>query len=523
MYIPLFPFFVSLLIVAFIVFRSIVNDKFSQIPFIASVVNAVGFLAYIPFYNQYINVVWFKYLFITHISLVAFITLLIVYLTFRRELFLRIHYRIFMSSMIKTRWNAYYVIDRKGRVNEISDGFLEEIGFSRSEVIGKPLFDVLNRSIRITSFDGVETNNRSVEAFYDDYQKTVKKGQFDEHTILFQNHKGTPVILHTVEQPIYFMGKYRGRINVGEKQSDFNLVGIERELKLEKANFESLRLKYAATLEIVDEGLYFIDLDERYLWGSDTFIKMLGLNDNMINFEDYQKYIFEDDINQYLGTLSSLTRKKETFKTRYRFLINGKYIWVTDKGKRIFEDRQSNIIIGTLNKSTTSGFSREGLEALDSLKTGEELHYHLSRLLEDKRTFQLALFELSNIPEVNETYGRNLGNMLMNEYVKKLQSTFLSESSEMFRLTGLVFAVTIVDPRKMDILRKGVLSNKEFLNLKMGYGSIQTELEVLLGVSTSYKDSNDPDKLLEYAHQALGLARHKDFQSNVCYYHDING
>ena len=134
-----------------------------------------------------------------------------------------------------------------------------------------------------------------------------------------------------------------------------------------------------------------------------------------------------------------------------------------------------------------------------------------------------SLFELSNIPTINKEYGREIGNMLILEYVKKLKMSFISESSDIFRVSGLIFAVTIVDPRKMELLRSGILQDSEFLNLPMNYGAISTKVEVSLGISSSYKDSKDAHKLYEMAHKALSVAKHESFKLNVCYYSDLNG
>ncbi len=521
--IPLIPFVLAIIIVVLVLFFNILDDKFYQAPFIFALINAMGFLVYLPFYNKMIDQTWFYHLFFSQILLNLFALAVIFIVYFKKVSFFKIHYKIFLKSIKATKWNAYYVVDQKGRIKQMSEPILEELGFSFNEVKDKQIFEVFNKSIRITNFDDVQTNNRSLETFYQQYQKTVKKDQLDSRSLIFQNYQGKSVLLQTVEQPIFIMGKYKGRINIGEKRSDFSLVAIERELLAAKEELESLRLKYIATLDLADVGLYYIDLDERYLWGSEKFVEQTGLASNVINFEDYQKYIYQDDLNSYLGTLSSLTVRKQTFKTRYRLLINGQYVWVDDRGKRIFEDKASNIILGSLNVVETSTYSKTGSDIVDSLKTEKELYYHLSELLKANKTFQIALFELANIPEVNKTYGRDIGNMLISEYVKKLKTSFMSESSEIFRISGLVFAVSLVDPRKMELLRTGVKNNPKFLNLEINYGAISTEVEVFLGVSSSHSEGKEVEILFERAQQALALARHQDFKSNVCYYSDING
>ncbi len=521
--IPLMPFLLALLIFLFVYLIKFIDDKHHHISLILALINAVVFLVYIPFYKTFEKQNWFFYLFLGQGILTGVLLLVVGFIYIMKLTFFKKHYKSFLNSIKATKWNAYYVVDQKGKIKEMSEGVLEELGFKLEDVIGKNLFDVFNKSIRITNFDDVKTSNRSLQTYYDSYPKEVKKDQLDLHTMVFQNYKGNSVLFTMVEQPIFIMGIYKGRINIGEKQSDFNLVGIEKELVNTKNELESLRIKYITTMELTEEALYYIDLDEKYLWGSENFLKQTGLKTHSIAYEDFQKYIYPEDLNSYLGTLSSLTTKKESFKTKYRFLKDGKYIWASDKGKRIFEDKSSNIILGAFNIIHAEGYFKVGIDTIDNLKTEKELNFHLKTLLDQKKTFQLALFDLSNIPEINKKYGREVGNMLISEYIKKLKTSFMSDSSEIFRISGIVFAVSIVDPRKMELLRTGLKGNNEFLNLTLKYGVVSAEIEVLLGVSSSYTDSKDASELISFAEQALNMARHKDFKLNACYYSDLNG
>ncbi len=520
--IPLIPFALAIVILILIAFINIVDSKIHQTISIIALVNAVVFLVYMPFYDRFIEQQWFYITFITHIAINALATTIIILFLLIKVIFFKQHYNIFLNSIKNTKNNAYFVVNKKGRIKEMSESILEELGFEFKDVKGKNIFNIFNKSIRITHFDNIETNNRSLEVYYEDYNKEVKKNQIDTHTLVFQNYKGQSVLMRLVEQPLFIFKKYRGRINIGEKQSDFNLLEIEQKLKQSERDLESLRLKYIATMEIVDKGLYYIDLDDKSIWASEQLVKSLKLSSQVLNFEDFQSYIHPDDEKSYLGSLSNLTTRKDTFKTRYRFMSGGQYIWISDTGKRIFEDQQSNLILGSIEVIDASGYSKTGLETLDNLKSEKHIVPHLSSLMEQNKTFELALFHLANIPEINSEYGREVGNMLLSEYVKKLTGSFMSESSDIFRLTGITFAVTIVDPRKMSILKSGVASNPAFLNLKMNYGVIQAEVEGLMGVSASPKDAKTAQELLDKATQALNLARHKDYKGYACYYSDIN-
>lgn len=522
-YYPLFPFILALSTWVFIILIGVIDEK----PYrFFQVIAIFLMLLYIPialFYDAYVaeTILETVYMYLSMVSIIVFIATSIV--VFRKGLFTKNHYHLFIKSIKATKWNAYYVIDHKGRIKEMSDSLCEEFGFTLEQIKDKAFFDIVNRSIRITSFDGVETNNRAMETYYEDYPRIAKPKMSEEHEMLFQNYQGKPVLLHTVEQPIFILGKYKGRINIGERRSDFDLLSIEKELKTAEQNLESMRLKFIATLELSDEGLFYMDLDERYIWGNDQFVQMTGIPQNTIDLDDFRKLIKDEDLQTYLGVLSGLTARKQTYKTTYRLLKQGYYIWVKESGKRIFEDKSSNIVMGSLNVVQTSSYQKINISEIDGLLGQPELLLHLDQLVNANKHFQLALIELSSIPKINESYGREIGNMLMGEYIKKLKGSFMSESSSLFRLSGLVFAITIVDPRKMDLLKQGIQANQTYMNLQMNYGSIKTDLEVMIGISRSHADGATGTLIYQHAKDALMVARNPQYQSNACYYHEIHG
>lgn len=519
----IYPLIVSLLSLLFLLLVSIIDEKNYKVFFVILSLNVIIFIGLFFFYQTIDDLISLVKLYPILSMINLGLLVIISAISFYKGIFSKNHYQLFIKSIKKTKWNAYYVVDKKARIKEMSDGLCAELGFTKEQVIGKPLFDVFNRSIRITTFNGVDTNNRALEIYYEEYEKNVRQNQKDDNEILFQNYNGKTVMLHTVEQPVFIFGKYKGRISIGEIRSDFDLLSVEKTLKEKQDELESLRLKYIATLELVEDGLFYIDLDQRYLWGSEQFVKMTGLMDQMIDMNDFRKYIHEEDLNQYLAVLGSLTQRKQTYRMTYRFLYQDRYIWIKETGKRIFEDKTSNIILGSISVITQSSYQKTGNSELDDLQGESELYVHLDQLIEKKKHFQLALFELSNIPMINQTGGRVVGNMLMSEYLKKMKQTFMSESSNIFRLSGLVFAITLIDPRKMEILRQGVNQSNTFLNLQMNYGSIKTELEVMLGVSASYQDASTSNEMLSHAYEALNVAKNPNYNKNSCYYKDIHG
>ncbi|PKK96893.1 MAG: hypothetical protein CVV58_04060 [Tenericutes bacterium HGW-Tenericutes-3] len=449
------------------------------------------------------------------------IFILILYATFKIAILKGNHYSLFVKSIKNSRWNAYYVVDHKEKIRDMSHSLLNELNLDKDEVIGKKLFQVFNKTIRFTKYNGQEINNRQLETFYQSYKEHAKPGDSEVEELSFMNFDGNPVMLHMVMQPVFALGRYKGRICVGEKKTDFDLLAVEKELNERSGELESIRHKFIATLEISEEGLFYIDLDERTIWASDSLVSMLKLPGNTLDLSDFRRLIEAEDLKKYLALLGDLTINKKQYSTSYRVKVNGRYVWFKEKGKRLFEDQNSAVIMGTLNPMKTKHYLASNIDELDLLKDQNDMLVSMNQLFKDNRYFQLVVIRLKNMPKINETHGREIGNMLMAEYIKKLRTTFVTESGNIFRVSGIEFAITITDPRKMDVLSNGMKSNPTFLNLVMQYGSLSAELEVFAGIAIGGSDAADEHKLYTAASQALKIAENPQFSSHGCYYKDI--
>ncbi len=452
---------------------------------------------------------------------VYFVFILVLFSTFKTAILKANHYQLFVKSIKNSKWNAYYVVDAKEKIRDMSSSLLHELNLEKEDIIGKKFFSVLNKTIRFTKLNGQEINNRSLETYFLNYKEHAKPGDSEVQELTFLNFDGNPVILHMVMQPVYVLGKYKGRICVGEKKTDFDLLAVEKELNERSTELESIRHKFIATLEISEEGLFYIDLDERTIWASDALVSMLQLPGNTLDLTDFRRMIEPEDLKKYLALLGDLTVNKKQYSTSYRINVSGRYLWFKERGKRLFEDTHAAVIMGTLNPMKTKHFLASNIDELDRLKDHHDMLVSMNKLFKDNRYFQLLLIRLKNIPKINETHGREVGNMLMAEYIKKLRTTFVSESGDIFRVSGIEFAVTITDPRKMDVLAQGIKSNKTFLNLVMQYGSISAELEVFAGIAVGGSDAHDEHKLYQASLQALKIAENPQFAAHGCYYKDI--
>ncbi len=518
---PLFLVIFSLFILGLVINNCIVNRKVSFRKITYSCVNVFAWAIICIFYDKYIYDTMFE-LYIYGYAVLTFLVFgILLYFSFKSSMLRAHHYQLFIDSIKNTRFNVYYVVDEKERIKDMSQSLLEELGLEFHEVNGKKLFDIFDKTIRFTKFNDVDVNNKTVREFYKPYKSQAREGVNEKREMVIQNYDGKSIVLNVVEQPVFIFKKYKGRMVIGEKKSDLTLLNAEKELKDSIAELNSIRHKFIATLEITEECIFYIDLDQKYVWGTNNFKDTLGLPGNTLGIDDYRDYIHQDDQIKYLKTMESLTKNNPNYSISYRFRIGDKFIWIKETGKRIFDDENSNVILGFVKKNETSGYEKMGTRELDGVGTEIELLTDVTRLYNDHRTFELLAIRLNNIPEVNEKYGRSVGNMMLNEYVRRIKQNFKTESSDIYRIGGIEFILTITDARKMEMLKKLFQVEKAPLNLNMEYGGISVSMDVRAGIAISSTDASEANALIGCARYALKFATDENYAKNCCYFRDV--
>lgn len=430
-------------------------------------------------------------------------------------------YTQFIESLNNTSWNVYFVCDRRDRIKEISESLLLDLGLTKKDVIGRKAFDVFDQTIRFTHVNDNIITNKELREYYRTFSSTTKPKEEYKREIYFQNCNGQTVVLNLIEKPLYVSGKYRGRLNIGQKKTDASLAEVERELVNKNKDLESIQYKFIAALELTEEGIFFNDLDENYIWGNDVLVKDLNLGSNTIAYMSYRDLIYPDDLPIYTSTIRALTPERPTYSITYRFRVKDKYEFVKEVGKRIFDDEHSNVILGFTKKVNTNHFERTNMPEVDSAKPIEELLVTLDALYKDHRIFQLVCVNLTTLPDINNRCGRAVGNMIMNEYIKKLKNNFMSDSADLYRASGLVFYFLITDVRKMELFKRGLISDPTAMNLTLNYGNLHAELKVNIGVAEANVDGMNKEELLANCNTAINATLNPNYRLNYAFYKDL--
>jgi GGDEF domain-containing protein len=76
------------------------------------------------------------------------------------------------------------------------------------------------------------------------------------------------------------------------------------------------------------------------------------------------------------------------------------------------------------------------IHELDSLPTEQQLFQHLAQITKDPESFYLVMIQLTNIPDINARFGRDVGNLMIAEYVKKMRFHLQKTSTAFSELRG---------------------------------------------------------------------------------------
>jgi len=222
-----------------------------------------------------------------------------------------------------------------------------------------------------------------------------------------------------------------------------------------------------------------------------------------LTLDDYISYIHEEDKSEYIQTVKKVNKKSPNYEVKYRVKKNGSYIWVVEKGKTFFHKNKA-YILSSLTGIDMKLFPETTIHELDSIPNEEKLSQVLAQTRKEKEPFHLVLMHLTNIPDINKRFGRDVGNLMIAEYIKKMRYHFAKDFNTIFRITGIEFALVIKENQKYEVLKRALVSGGDLINLRLNIGGIQQVVYPNVGIVRHDPWSNyESDDLINLGQKAL--------------------
>ncbi|MBN2605241.1 MAG: diguanylate cyclase [Bacilli bacterium] len=301
--------------------------------------------------------------------------------------------------------------------------------------------------------------------------------------------------------------------------SEFDYYELESELEQLNYMTELLRKRFISTIELINDGICFKDEGE-LLFGTDRFINITGLESNQFDLETFESKIYKDDLPQYRIILEKTSKRHPVYTTTYRIQNNEGLIWIKEIGKKIYIDKKVSVI-SIIKPLETKQFPETEIDVLNGLPNYKKMYDEMQRLSRLKSPYYLVFIQLSNIPKINEKYGRDVGDLMMGEYLKKTRYNFIKDNQSLYRVGGINFGLIIKDEKKFELLDRALTGNGDLLNLRMVFGGITQTLYPNLGISESPYTGKSPDQVIEEASEALRISLKNTTDVNYCFFNRI--
>ena len=295
-------------------------------------------------------------------------------------------------------------------------------------------------------------------------------------------------------------------------QSLVRYQALNKEHKQVLVSHESLRKRFISLIELLKEGLIFRNYDGT-LFVTEPFLTMTGHTDNELTEAEYEKRVHPEDRDIVKSTLKKLNRRHPRYQMTYRYQKETSYIWLKERGMLVFyEDRK--MIISLVQGIDVRMHPASEVDVLNTLKFNDAFYETLQEVNRRRQPYHLVFFELSNIPLINEQYGRDLGDLMMGEFLNKMTYHFLKDDRSLFRISGIRFAMIVRDERKYEILERALKYGGDLLNFEMHFGSVQETVFPHFGIQKITVFEEPIDEVVKRSNRALDIAKSEESPDN---------
>ena len=406
----------------------------------------------------------------------------------------------------------YVVVDKRNKIKELSTLLAEDLEVSKDEVIRKNLFNVIEKKYRIFSFNGTEATKQDLNIYFSNIDNDVT-----EVTLELHDDNGDIVEYYLIQKPIYVFGKVKGRLFIGEKKGNQELVGMEKNLAESNEELNIIKSRFITVLERTKEGIFFADTINKSIWVNNNIVNDLKLSSNSLTLDEFFSNIHPDDLPMYKAKIAQVNNINPSYSVTYRYNTGLSYAYVKEEGSRISNGLTIELC-GFIRILDGYKFEKTQSE-LDSIMGEPEMLAQINSLYAKQQTFQVMYFKVSSIPDINEQHGRNIGNVAISEYIKLIKNRFI-DGNMIFRVSGLEFIGILTDYRKMEVLKKDLMNNEKILNVSAQYGSINIKINSHMGIIYSSDAINAKDAYKK-AQESLKIAMNPRYNTNYTYYKDI--
>lgn len=275
---------------------------------------------------------------------------------------------------------------------------------------------------------------------------------------------------------------------------------------------ELLRQRFITMLDLYEDGIAF-RTDDDIMYGTKAFLKLMPFDAHEFSFKTFLDKLHPDDQTSYLETIHKTSPKRPKYQVHYRIKRNDEYVWIKEIGTRLVYQKRT-MFISIVKGLDVKKYPPTNVTVLNELAIDKAYYEHIQSLNRKRLPYTIVTFELTNIPNVNERYGRDIGDLMMGEFLSKMAYHFIKDIHSIFRLSGIRFAMVIADQRKVEILKRALKEGGELINYQMRFGHVKESVYPSFGIHHVNMYDEPIDVIAERALKALKIALDENTPEN---------
>jgi len=289
------------------------------------------------------------------------------------------------------------------------------------------------------------------------------------------------------------------------------------------AEYKLLHDQFMSLVQNIPSTIYQCLLDEHWtvVFLSDHIYELSGypLSDFMNNHvRSYASIIHPDDVEMVANTVKEATSKKEPFTLEYRIIhASGEIRYVYERGRATFYEDQVSHLDGVITDITEKKLHEKEISRLafyDPLTHLPNRRLLIDRLNQvqlssqrNKRLAAVMFLDLDSFKELNDTFGHDYGDILLQQVADRLSSIIRKEDT-VARLGGDEFIIVLKDLNElMDDAMKEVITIADkimhILNIPYLLKSIEYKCTPSIGITFIQGKEYDQDELIKQADRAM--------------------
>ena len=263
--------------------------------------------------------------------------------------------------------------------------------------------------------------------------------------------------------------------------TEYDYFDLEKSYYSLKDDKEKLRQRFLSTISLIDEGMIFYENGNKDVILSDFAYEIFG-GKQSLTLEEHALRINQIDRGEYLNTIRNISKKNLSYEIKYRITKNDEIFWVLERGHYIGVDNKKSII-ATIKPLDVKLYKSTSYFDIDSLYGEDKMYPILKELRDTKKPYSFIYFELTNIPTINAKYSREVGSLMMNDYLKLIKNRYQRDINKFYRISGIRFIFLIDNQRDYEEFHRDLINNQsELYNTRIQISGIKDVIVPNFGV-----------------------------------------